>query len=76
MSVNKTTVYLPDDLKRALGREAERRRTSEAELIRTAIADLVGAGEARPRPRFGKYRGQPMTVEDMDRALAEGFGER
>ncbi|MGH3683203.1 MAG: CopG family transcriptional regulator [Natronosporangium sp.] len=69
----KTTVYLPDEVKAALGREAIRTHTSEAELIRTAVSRLLGV-EPRPRPRFGEYRGEPLTVEEMDRALADGFG--
>jgi ribbon-helix-helix CopG family protein len=73
--VVKTTVYLPDDVKAALGREAARTNTSEADLIRTAITRLLGLG-ARPRPRFGQYEGASLTVEEMDEALAQGFGER
>lgn len=71
----KTTVYLPDDLKAALGREALRTHMSEAELIRAAIARMLRVDD-RPRPRFGRYSGDPLTVEQMDEALAEGFGER
>jgi hypothetical protein len=71
----KTTVYLPDEVKAALGREAARTNISEADLIRTAVIRLLGIA-TRPRPRFGKYRGAPLTVEEMDEALAEGFGER
>ena len=71
----KTTVYLPDEVKTALGREAARTNTSEAELIRRAVARLLGV-EDRPRPRFGSFRGDSLTVEEMDRALADGFGAR
>lgn len=74
--MTKTTVYLPDDLKDAVGREARRRHISEAELIRTAIATAVGAADRPTRPRFGRYRGQALTVDQMDEALADGFGER
>lgn len=70
--VVKTTVYLPDDVKAALGREAARTNTSEADLIRTAVARLLGV-DARPRPRFGRYEGVPLTVEEMDDALAHGL---
>jgi Arc/MetJ-type ribon-helix-helix transcriptional regulator len=71
----KTTVYLPDEMKAALGREAARAHTSEAELIRAAVGRLLGM-TSRPRPRFGQYRGEAMTVAELDAALAEGFGER
>ena len=69
----KTTVYLPDEVKAALDREAARTNTSEAELIRTAVIRLLGLGN-RPRPSFGRYQGEPLTVEEMDEALADGFG--
>jgi hypothetical protein len=71
----KTTVYLSDEVKAALGREAVRANTSEAELIRTAVSRLLGL-TTRPRPRFGRYEGEPLTIDQMDRALADGFGER
>lgn len=71
----KTTVYLPDELKAALSREAARSNVSEAELIRSAIEARVGQGE-RPRPQFGALRGPALTVSEMDEALADGFGER
>lgn len=71
----KTTVYLPDELKAALGREAARTDSSEAELIREAVARLLGI-RTRPRPRFGKFQGAALTVEEMDDALVAGFGER
>lgn len=68
-------MYLPDEVKAALDREAARTHTSEAELIRTAVIRLLGM-TTRPRPRFGQYRGEPMTVEEIDAALADGFGIR
>ncbi len=69
--MQKTTVYLPDDLKAALARTARQRGVAEAEVIREAVAAVV----ARPRPRPG------IIVSDepfADRAhdLLRGFGER
>jgi hypothetical protein len=68
--VRKTTVYLPDDLKAALEREADLRGVSEAELIRAALADAV----RRPRPRPGLFRADPFADHADD--LLRGFGER
>jgi predicted transcriptional regulator len=69
--VQKTTLYLPDDLKTALGREARQRGVSEARLIRDAIAQAV----TRPVPQAGIIAtGQPLA-ERADEYL-EGFGER
>lgn len=44
-----------------------------------AIAVVSPAGEAperqRPRPRIGGYRSaKPLTAEEIDAALAQGFG--
>jgi len=66
----KTTIYLPDGLKRAVEREAARRGQSEAEVIRSAIAAAV----ARPRPRGGIFSAEPIA-ERVDELL-KGFGER
>ena len=72
--MRKTTVYLPDELKKALGRVAALRGTSEAELIREALRNL--ACEARPpEPRLPLFKsGRPELAESVDEALA-GFGE-
>jgi plasmid stability protein len=73
--VNKTTVYLPDDLKRSLRRLAVASGRSEADLIREAIAARV-QGAPRPRPHGRLIEsGDPSLSENVDEALA-GFGDR
>lgn len=71
--MNKTTVYLPDELKRAVTASARRRSISEAEVIRQAIADAV-ASEPAP-PRGAVFASDVLIAEDVDAHLA-GFGER
>ena len=67
----KTTVYLPDELKVRIEREARRRGCSEATVIRDAISSSL----SRPRPRAGIIaEGEPIA-ERADELLA-GFGER
>lgn len=70
----RTTVYLPDELKRRLEQTARERGTSEAEVIRAAL-DAHTAKELR-RPRLPLYRGPGRTniAEHVDDVLAEGFG--
>jgi predicted transcriptional regulator len=66
----KTTVYLPDDLKAAVESEARRRGVSEAEVIRTAIAETV----RRPRPQAAIIDGEAFAERAEE--LLSGFGER
>jgi hypothetical protein len=73
--MEKTTVYLPDELKRALRRTAQASGRSEAELIREGVGLVVGTHRvAEPRlPLFES--GHPDLAERADELLA-GFGER
>lgn len=64
----KTTVYLPEDLKYALGRVAASRGESEAEVIRVALRSLVDA-EPRPRPRGGLFHGGGNLARNVDELL-------
>lgn len=66
----KTTLYLPDELKAGIEREARRRGISEAEVIRSALS----AGLTRPAPRAGIIDG-PAIAERVDELL-DGFGTR
>jgi hypothetical protein len=73
--MEKTTVYLPNELKGALRRAARATGRSEAELIRQGIGMVTGTHRvAEPRlPLFES--GQVDLAEHVDEALAE-FGER
>ena len=72
--MEKTTVYLPDGLKRALRRAARSTGRSEADLIREGIGIVTGTHRiAEPRlPLFES--GQPTLAEHVDELL-DGFGE-
>ena len=73
--MEKTTVYLPDDLKRSLRQLAAASGRSEAELIREALAARI-AEETPPRPRGSLFAsGDPGLAERAEELLA-GFGER
>ncbi len=72
--MKKTTVYLPDELKRDLERVAATSGRSEAELIREGVESVI-ARQAPPRPRIPLFRsGRPDLAERVDELL-EGFGE-
>jgi hypothetical protein len=72
--MRKTTIYLPDQLKRALEKAAESAGSSEATFVRQALERAVA--EARPpRPRLPLFSSNdPRLAENVDDALA-GFGE-
>ncbi len=72
--MQKTTVYIPKDVKRALGELALARGVSEAELIREALRTVTLEARA-PRPRLPLFKsGKPRLAERVDEALS-GFGE-
>jgi Arc/MetJ-type ribon-helix-helix transcriptional regulator len=72
--MQKTTVYIPEDLKQALGRVAATRGMSEAELIREALRMLTSE-TSPPEPRLPLFKsGKPHLAENVDEALSE-FGE-
>jgi len=73
MSVDKTTVYLPVELRTAIKRAARRRGISEAEVIRDSIRTTVGGD--RPRPRGGLIASGAPIAREADGHL-QGFGER
>lgn len=73
MCMEKTTLYLPEDLKSAIKRAAARQGVSEAEIIRQSVRQSVD--NFRPRPRGALFAsGQPIARQ-TDELLA-GFGER
>jgi ribbon-helix-helix CopG family protein len=74
--MQKTTVYLHAEMKAALRRLARRRKTSEAELLRQAVARLTEEAES-PEPRLPLFRATGESIaENVDEALREGFGRR
>jgi hypothetical protein len=72
--MDKTTVYLPVELKTALRRLALDRGVSEAEVIRESIRRAVAEGD-RPRPRGGLYASDTAMARSADDHLG-GFGDR
>jgi Arc/MetJ-type ribon-helix-helix transcriptional regulator len=72
--MQKTTVYIPKEVKQALTQVAAARGVSEAELIREALRVLT-AEAAPPKPRLPLFKsGKPRLAERVDDAL-KGFGE-
>lgn len=71
--MEKTTLYLPAELKAAIKHAANERGISEAEVIRDSLRSTVG--RKRPRPRGGLFSSGAPIARQADEYLA-GFGER
>ena len=72
--MKKTTVYLPDELKRRLAEAAAASGKSEADLIREGIEQIVEI-ELTPLPRAPLWSAEGGLAEHVDEILAEGFGQ-
>lgn len=69
--MERTTLYLPADLRLAIKRAAAQQGISEAEVIRESIRQAVG--NVRPRPRGALFAGGQPIARQADDLLA-GFG--
>lgn len=73
--VKRTTIYLPDEMKAAVERAAREDGSTEAEVIRAAVAAALAA-RVRPRPQVPlseKGLGDGTIAERVDELLEE-FG--
>jgi hypothetical protein len=75
MVMQKTTVYLSDDLKAALARAAAETGRSEADLIREGIRRAIEDRTPPPPTIPILVSSDPHFAERVDDYLA-GFGER
>lgn len=73
MAMQKTTVYLPDDLKAELRRTAAETESSEAEIIREGIR-LALDRRLPPLPSFGIFDSGDGSLSERVDELLEGFG--
>lgn len=73
--VKRTTIYLPDEMKAAVEREAARRGVTEAEVIRGAVEKELATKRERKLnlPLFPEGLGEDMASRVDE--LLEGFGE-
>jgi predicted transcriptional regulator len=73
--MKKTTIYLPDELKKRLEAVARKSGRPEAAVIRDAI-NVATRDAASPLPRIPLIEqglGDPTVAENVD-ALLQGFG--
>lgn len=75
--MKKTTIYLPDDLKKKVEAMAKQEKKSEADIIRDAVSSAVEVKRDHPKPRIplpGMKLGDP-TIAERAGDLMDGFGE-
>jgi len=69
--MQKMTIYIPKDVKRALDRAPAARGVNEAELIREALRTLTSK-TTPPRPRLPLFKsGKPRLAERVEEALLD-----
>jgi hypothetical protein len=72
--VIRTTVYLPEELKRRLERTARDRRVSQAKVIRTALDEYTAKVVRRPRLPLLRGEGETNIAERAEEILADNLG--
>ena len=66
------SLYLPDDLKRAIELEARRRAIPEAEVVRQTLRDALSRNTVRPRGAL--FTGSEPAADRVGELL-DGFGK-
>lgn len=75
--LKKTTIYLPDELKKKVEEMARQEKKSEADIIRDAVSTAVHTWRVYPKPQLplpGMKLGDP-TIAERAGDLLDGFGE-
>jgi Arc/MetJ-type ribon-helix-helix transcriptional regulator len=74
--VHKTTIYLPDDLRRELDAAAQAAGQSQADLIRRAVRAYLGDQPQRLPASVGGYGGGAFAARDDEAVLEASWGPR
>jgi hypothetical protein len=73
--MKKMSIYLDPEVNRALDRRAVAEGTTKAALIRVALAQAAALGRTRKPRACGVFEGPGDLSTNVDKYLAEGFGE-
>jgi Arc/MetJ-type ribon-helix-helix transcriptional regulator len=73
--MEKTTLYIPRELKNAVERVAAERGCSEAEVVREALRALIHTSEP-PAPRLPLFASKQPGLARRAEAELKGFGGR
>jgi len=74
--MNKTTIYLPEELKRQVETAAKLDGSTEAEIIRQAVEEAMRK-RVPPKPRIPLFEAGTLPSDLAERVdeYLEGFGE-
>ena len=74
--MNRTTIYLPEELKRQVETAAKLDGSSEAEIIRQAVEEAMRK-RVPPKPRIPLFEAGTLPSDLAERVdeYLEGFGE-
>jgi Arc/MetJ-type ribon-helix-helix transcriptional regulator len=73
--VKRTTIYLPDEMKAAIERDAARRGVTEAEVIRCAVEASLATRQRRRIQTPAIPEGIGEDIADRVDELMEGLGD-
>ena len=74
--MHKTTIYIPDDLRRALDAAARETGQSQADLIRRAVRAYLDEHPQALPASIGRHRGGTFRASDDESRLEHGWGAR
>jgi metal-responsive CopG/Arc/MetJ family transcriptional regulator len=74
--VHKTTVYMPEDLRRALDAAARATGQSQADLIRRAVREYLDDRPQALPASIGRHRGGTFRASADEARLEEAWGAR
>lgn len=75
IAMEKTTIYLPSELHRALKDAARVQKKPQAEVLRRALEEYLGRQERRLPLSLGLGEDEGLSGEDSEDWLREQWGE-
>ena len=74
--MDKTTLYLPEDLRRQLEQAAKRERRSQAEIVREALGRYLSAAPAAKFRSIGLGADAEVTGESSEAWLRKSWSKK
>jgi predicted transcriptional regulator len=74
--MERTTIYLPEELQRSLREVSRRTRRPQAELIREALTAYLATQPQPPMRSIGMGEDDELAARDSEAWLEEAWGRR